>query len=265
MAKEAAAMVLTDDNFATIVGAVRNGRTIYDNIVKFVRFQVSTNVAAILTMVAGSTVFLAGPSVLTPLMVLWVNVIADGPPAVALGLEPARRTVMREPPRSPGAHILSTSRLVRIGLASAVMVAGTLATFGLALDRGAAVARTLAFTTFVLYQLCNLLNVRDERASVFGPMLSRNWRLWAALCAVLVLHVCAVSVPAAQTLFGTTGLTGLDWVIAAAIASSVLWVEELRKCAVVAHGRHAFRSRSALGHRHRCHRATAARGGGSDA
>ncbi|CAL9435434.1 Calcium-transporting ATPase [Actinosynnema sp. ALI-1.44] len=229
VAKEAAAMVLTDDNFATIVGAVRQGRTIYDNIVKFVRFQVGTNVAAILTMVAGSVLFLGDAVVLTPLMLLWINVIADGPPALALGLEPARPSVMREPPRPPGAHILTSARLTRIAATAAVMVVGTLLVFQYGVDRGTATAQTLAFTTFVLFQVVNILNVRDERASAFGPLLPHNWRLWAALAAVLVLQACAVHVPLAQDLFGTTALTVGDWLLAAGTASTVLWVEEARK------------------------------------
>ncbi|MFI9815877.1 cation-translocating P-type ATPase [Saccharothrix variisporea] len=229
VAKEAAAMVLTDDNFATIVGAVRQGRAIYDNIVKFVRFQVGTNVAAILAMVAGSVFFLGDAVVLTPLMLLWINVIADGPPALALGLEPARPSVMREPPRPPGAHILTGARLARIAGIAAVMVAGTLLLFRYGLDRGTATAQTLAFTTFVLFQVVNILNVRDEHGSAFGPLLLHNLRLWAALAAVLVLQVCAVHVPLAQELFGTTALTPTDWLLAAATASLALWVEEVRK------------------------------------
>ncbi|MGY6652452.1 cation-translocating P-type ATPase [Amycolatopsis sp. TRM77291] len=229
VSKEAAAMILTDDNFATIVRAVRAGRTIYDNIVKFVRFQVGTNVAAILTMVLGSLLFSTGTSVLTPLMLLWVNVIADGPPALALGLEPPRRAVMEEPPRRSGAQILSAGRLTRILLSGLVMVAGTLYAFAHGLDRGIEVAHTLAFVTFVVFQLFNILNVRDEHASAFGRLLFRNRRLWAALGAVLALQICAVYLPAAQSLFGTTALTALDWLAATAIASSVLWAEELRK------------------------------------
>ncbi|MEV4143845.1 HAD-IC family P-type ATPase [Amycolatopsis sp. NPDC049691] len=229
VSKEAASMVLTDDNFATIVGAVRQGRTIYDNIVKFVRFQISTNLAAILTMVAGSVVFLSEPAVLTPLMLLWVNVIADGPPALALGLEPARLAVMHEPPRHPGAHILTGRRLARIAATGLLMTAGTLYAYRLGLDRGTDTAQTLAFTTFVLYQLVNLFNVRDENATVFGPLLLRNRRLWAAVAVVLVLQICAVYVPAAQRLVGTTALSATDWGIAIALAATVLGFEELRK------------------------------------
>ncbi|WP_394618921.1 cation-translocating P-type ATPase [Lentzea sp. JNUCC 0626] len=248
VSKEAAAMILTDDNFATIVRAVRAGRTIYDNIVKFVRFQVTTNVAAILTMITGSLLF-AGTGVLNPLMLLWVNVIADGPPALALGLEPARRSVMREPPRRRGAHILSRRRLGRIVLSAVVMVSGTLAVHHHGLERGAGVAHTLAFTTFVLFQLVNILNVRDESDSAFGPMLFRNGKLWTAMGAVLVLQICAVHVPAAQSVFGTEALTGADWVLAAAVASSVLWTEELVKLAVNAASRLRSRGRTATSRR----------------
>ncbi|WP_206797115.1 HAD-IC family P-type ATPase [Amycolatopsis sp. MtRt-6] len=229
VSKEAASMVLTDDNFATIVGAVRQGRTIYDNIVKFVRFQINTNLAAILTMVAGSVLFRSEPAVLTPLMLLWVNVIADGPPALALGLEPARRAVMHEPPRPPGAHILTGRRLARIAGTGLLMTAGTLYAYQLGLDHGTATAQTLAFTTFVLYQLFNLFNVRDENATVFGPLLLRNWRLWTATAAVLALQIAAVHIPAAQALVGTTALTATDWAVATALAATVLGFEELRK------------------------------------
>jgi Ca2+-transporting ATPase len=231
VAKEAAAMILADDNFATIVTAVRRGRTIRDNIVKFVRFQVSTNVAAIFAMAAGS-VLLAGTSLMTPLMLLWVNVIADGPPALALGLEPGRPGVMRERPQRSDAQILTGRRLGWIVAAAAVMAVGTLAAFWLGLGRGFATARTLAFTTFVLFQLFNLLNVRGERDSAFGPLLTRNWRLWAAMGSVVVLHAAAVYLPFAQGLFATTALAPIDWLLAAAIASTVLWLEELRKAAV---------------------------------
>jgi Ca2+-transporting ATPase len=230
VAKEAASMILADDNFATIVTAVRRGRTIRDNIVKFVCFQVSTNIAAIMAMAAG-TVLLAGTSLMSPLMLLWVNVIADGPPALALGLEPERPGVMREPPQRVGAQILTGRRLAWITGAAAVMAAGTLGAFGLGLPRGVPVARTLAFTTFVLFQLVNLLNVRDERGSAFGPLLTRNWRLWAAIASVVALQAVAVHVPVAQSLFATTALTPVDWLTAAVIASAVLWLDELRKWA----------------------------------
>ncbi|WP_043714643.1 cation transporting ATPase C-terminal domain-containing protein [Kutzneria sp. 744] len=228
VAKEAASMILADDNFATIVTAVRHGRTIRDNIVKFVRFQVSTNVAAIIAMAAGA-VLLGGASLMTPLMLLWVNVIADGPPALALGLEPARPEVMREPPRRPGAQILTGRRLGWITAAGAVMAAGTLAAYWLGLPRGVPTARTLAFTTFVFFQLVNLLNVRDEHDSALGPQLARNWRLWAAMAGVVVLQVIAVHLPVAQGLFATTDLAPGDWLVALAIAATVLCLEELRK------------------------------------
>ena len=107
--KEAATMVLTDDNFATIVDAVREGRAIYDNIVKFVRFQLSTNMGAIQTVLGAS--LLGWPTPFTAIQILWINIIMDGPPAMSLGVEPARPGVMDEPPRRDATHPHLAARL----------------------------------------------------------------------------------------------------------------------------------------------------------
>ncbi|WP_308186276.1 HAD-IC family P-type ATPase [Streptomyces sp. MNU76] len=137
VAKEAADMVLTDDDFSTIVRAVREGRAIYANIVKFVRFQLATNIGAILTLLSAT---LAGlPSPLTAAQLLWINIIMDGPPAMALAVDPARDDVMRHPPRDPGERILDLRRLLAVGRAGAVMSVGTVTLLALARPR---VART---------------------------------------------------------------------------------------------------------------------------
>lgn len=229
--KEAAAMVLTDDNFATIVRAVEAGRTIYANIVKFVRFQLSTNMGAILSMLGAP---LAGlPVPFTAIQILWVNIIMDGPPAMALGVDPPGRGTMDEPPRDPSARILSGRRLLRLLGAGAVMAVGTLGVLRFGLGTGTeAHALSMAFTTFVLFQLFNAFNARSERATVFSRDTLRNGRLWAALAGVLVLQVLAVHVNPVQDLFGTADLTVADWVLVTAVASSILWVEELRKLVV---------------------------------
>ncbi len=117
-------MVLTDDNFATIVRAVKEGRTIYDNIVKFVRFQLSTNFGA---MLAVFTALLLGlPVPLNPIQILWVNIIMDRPPAMALGVDPPKPGIMDKPPRDPGASILNLRRLGNLAAYGATMGAGTL-------------------------------------------------------------------------------------------------------------------------------------------
>ena len=138
-------MVLTDDNFATIVDAVREGRAIYDNIVKFVRFQLSTNMGAIQTVLGAS--LLGWPTPFTAIQILWINIIMDGPPAMSLGMEPARAGVMDEPPRRTDAHILTLPRLGRLLTYGATMAVGTLALFHHARPQGEAYALTLAFNT----------------------------------------------------------------------------------------------------------------------
>lgn len=226
--KEAATLVLTDDNFATIVRAVEEGRVVYDNIVKFVRFQLSTNIGAILTVLA--TTLLGWPAPFTAIQLLWINIIMDGPPAMALGIEPARPGIMRDSPRSQSAHILSGRRLARLALYGLTMMLGTLILFqhGMA-TQGETYALTLAFTTFVLFQFFNAFNARAEHGSVFNAHFFSNGKLWFALLGVLALQVMAVHWPPAQAIFGTTDLTTFDWFLAAATASSVLLLDEARK------------------------------------
>ncbi|WP_242475133.1 cation-translocating P-type ATPase [Thiohalocapsa halophila] len=226
--REAATLVLTDDNFATIVRAVEEGRVIYDNIVKFVRFQLSTNIGAILTVLAAT--LLALPTPFTPIQLLWINIIMDGPPAMTLGVEPARPGLMGEAPRAPGAQILSGGRLMRLLLFGTVMMAGTLGVFLYALVvADAAYAVTLAFTTFVLFQFFNVFNARAEHGTAFNANFLRNGKLWLALLVVVLLQVAVVHWPPAQTVFGTTDLSAGHWLLAAAVAAGVLVVEEARK------------------------------------
>jgi Ca2+-transporting ATPase len=225
---QAATMVLTDDNFATIVGAVKQGRTIYENIRKFVRFQLSTNFGAILSVVTAPLVGLPLP--FNPIQILWVNIIMDGPPAIALGLDPPRRDVMQGRPRTREDTILSARGLARLIGFGIVMAVATLGVLVWALEQGPQDwALTLAFTTFVLLQLFNALNVRAETTSAFNAQLFTNWRLWAALAAVLSLQVLATRWGPARQVFHTAALSAADWALAAALASSILWTEEVRK------------------------------------
>lgn len=230
--KEAATLILTDDNFATIVRAVEEGRVIYDNIVKFVRFQLSTNIGAILTVLAST--LLGMPTPFTAIQLLWINIIMDGPPAMTLGVEPARPGLMQADPRPPGARILSLPRLARLVFYGTIMMAGTLWVFHHALaqsgDQGHAM--TLAFTTFVLFQVFNVLNARAEHGTAFNANFLKNGKLWMALAGVVALQAVVVSWPPAEAIFNTQPLALADWGLAAAVASSVLILEELRKLGV---------------------------------
>jgi P-type Ca2+ transporter type 2C len=230
VAKEAAIMVLTNDNFATIVEAVQEGRTIYDNLLKFIRFQLSTTFGAILTVFCAPLIGLPEP--FTPIQILWIAMIMDGPPAIALGVDPARPGLMTEPPRARHAVILPLWRLGHIFTFGALMVVGTLGAlfYGLQGARPES-ALTLAFTTFVLFQLCNVFNARVETGSAFTAHFFSNRPLWLALGGVVGLHVVAVHWSVAQALFQTTDLSLTEWGIASGIAISILLLEELRKVA----------------------------------
>ena len=232
VAKAAATMVLTNDNFATLVHAVKQGRTLYDNIVKFVRFQLATTIGAILTILLAPFLGLADP--FTAVQILWIAIIMDGPPAVSLALDAARPGIMHEPPRPKAQQLLTLARIAKVAVYGMTMAAGTLAVMVYAVDQGmAAKAPTLAFTTFVLFQFFNVFNSRVERGTAFNRYFFKNTMLWTALCAVIVLQVIAVQWPAAQSMFGTQPLHLMDWLLAAGVASSVLILEEGRKLLLV--------------------------------
>jgi len=228
VARSAATMVLTDDNFATIVGAIKQGRGLYDNILKFIRFQLSTTVGAILTVFVASLLGLPEP--FTPIQILWVAMIMDGPPAVSLALDAGRAGIMNDAPRHRSEAVLPWSRLGRVASFGLVMMLGTLGVLYYALNNGQeASALTLAFTTFVLFQFFNVFNARVEYGSTFTRGFFTNRMLWLSLTAVLGMQVLAVHWPPAQTIFGTTDLSAGQWAVAVGVASSVLILEELRK------------------------------------
>lgn len=241
--KEASDMVLTDDNFATIVEAVKGGRAIYDNIIKFVRFQLSTNVSAILTILGAS--LLKWPVPFTPLQILWVNLIADGPPAITLGTDTPDDRVMHRPPVRAGAAILSGRRVTRIGFTGAVMAVSLLLLFWGSLrhfdltagDFGSdydgyvgdtKVVLTMMFTTFVFQQLFNVFNARTETQSILTHR-SPNRSLTLVVLALFVIQICVVQLGFLQSIFGTTDLSILQILICVGIASIVVVTEELRK------------------------------------
>jgi P-type Ca2+ transporter type 2C len=229
--KEAGDMVLADDNFATIVDAVERGRSIYANIVKFVRFQLTTNLGAISTILGASILGLPMP--LTALQVLWVNIIADGPPAMTLGVDPPDTDAMRQPPRDPSSQILTTRRLLPMVLAGLVMAIGTLSVFVWSDDQyGADVAGTMAFTTFVLFQMVNVFNARRESGSVLSRYSLTNNKLWMAVGVVVAFQALAVKWGPLQSVFDTVTLDLGQWMLCVTVALSVLVVEELRKLAL---------------------------------
>ncbi|MBY5161005.1 cation-translocating P-type ATPase [Salsipaludibacter albus] len=233
--REAADIVLADDDFTTIVTAVERGRAIHDNLTTFVRFQLTTNLAAIATLLAAG--LLALPSPFSPLQILFVNLVADGPPAMALGVDRARPDVMHRPPRGRTARILDARVLRGMLPTVAVMAAATL---GVVVATDPETRTTMAFTTFVLLQLGNALAVRATTAGVLRRHLFTNRWLWGALALVLGGQVAVVHLPAAQALFDTVDLSWDQWVLAAglgmlpiALAELTAWIGRRRQRARV--------------------------------
>ncbi len=228
VSRDAAAMVLVDDHFATIVHAVEAGRTIYANILAFLRFQLTTSAGAIASMLVAPLLGLPAP--LTALQILWVNMIMDGPPALALGLDPPEPDVMQRPPRAASQQLLPLSRIGVITFNGSIMAVGTLSV----LAYGTAVlpseqANTLAFTTFVLFQVVSALTVRSPRQSVFAARTLTNRSLWIALTFIVAVQVVLVHVPAVQGLFETVALSPGQWLLAGATACMLLVADEVRK------------------------------------
>ncbi len=226
--KEAADMVLADDNFATIVTAVERGRAIYDNITTFVRFQLTTSMAAIATIVTAGILSL--PTPLTAVQVLFVNVICDGPPAMTLGVDPPGPGTMHRGPRERGASILNRRRSITVGFNALVMAIATVGVLATMRSAGDAVATTMAFTVFVFAQMVSVFSVRSGDRSVFGAASLTNAKLWIAAASVVAVQVFVVVGPVNE-LFHTTALDASQWGICLAVTAAVLVVDELRKFA----------------------------------
>lgn len=250
--RQAARMILANDNFATIVEAVREGRGIFDNIRKFLRYLLSSNMGEVLTVflgVVGASVIglqQPGTAVVLPLLatqILWLNLITDSWPALAMGIDPPIDDVMSRQPRPRNERVIDGrmwSGVLQIG---AVIAVAALLTMDLLLPGGLvnlgmfglqetsqdlATARTAGFTVLVLAHLFNAFNARSETRSAFVQLFSNPW-LWAALALSLLLQVAVVNVGFLNVAFGTVPLSLTQWLMCTFMASSVLWFSELRK------------------------------------
>ncbi|HET7558718.1 MAG TPA: calcium-translocating P-type ATPase, SERCA-type [Limnochordia bacterium] len=237
--KEASAMVLADDDFSTIVAAVEEGRGIYDNIRKFIRYLLGCNVGEVLTMFGASLVGLPLP--LAPIQILWMNLVTDGLPAVALGVEKADLDVMSRPPRPAAEGIFAHRLHLKIVLRGLSIALSTLLAFstvlfvtGGDLER----ARTVAFTSLVLSQLVYVFQCRSERRSVFEISPFGNRFLVIAVLISATMQWAVLYVPAMQKVFKTVALTPHDWLIVALFSSTSLLFELGVKLLRVAGSRH---------------------------
>jgi Ca2+-transporting ATPase len=229
--KEASDMVLTDDNFASIVAAIAEGRGIYDNIKLFIKYLLSCNIGEVLAIFVGMMMFLSSP--LQPLQILWMNLLTDAAPALALGWNPSDPDVMSRKPRNPKEQIINKKTVIRFVAIGALMGAGTLFSFAWmnpqAGPEALAKAQTMAFTTLVMFQLFYVLSCRSERYSLFKVGLFSNSYLILAVLFSVLMQVAVVNLPILQEVIHTTALSVEEWLLAAAIASSAFILPELAK------------------------------------
>ena len=258
--KEAARMILADDNFATIVEAVREGRGVLDNIRKFLRYLLSSNLGEVLTVFggvvgasvigldgAGAVAGSAAGAVVLPLLatqILWINLITDAGPALAMGMDPIADDVMARPPRRPSEPMIDRHMWAGVLATGLVMGAVTLLTMDMFLPGGLIagsqtldLARTAGFTVLVLAQLFNCFNARSESASAWHGLFANRW-LWGAVALSAGLQVAVVHVPLLNVAFGTVPLDAIQWLACIGMASLVLWLGEVRKMVHRAWTRH---------------------------
>ena len=218
VAKEASDMILQNNDFTTIVKAIEGGRKIYDNIKRFVKYQVSTNVGAILTIVGTSLLNLPLP--FNPAQLLWLNIVMDGPPAQMLGIEGAEKNIMKRPPEK--GDILTKNTMLQILILGIVMAIGTICVFTYEISTGVSTrkAMTVAFTLFVVYQLMNAFNGRanSEKSSKY---------LYLGIIISFLLQLLILYIPQLQTIFRTTSIDPIDWVIILVVSSTILIAQKI--------------------------------------
>lgn len=244
VSKEAAVMILTDDNFATIVGAVSYGRTLYDNLLKYLRFQMSTLVAYIAIFIGAGVFGIANGTPLNPLQILWLNMVVDIPLAIALGFDEPARGLMSRAPRPVGAPVLTRGNWIRLCAQGAVMTVGSLVAYQIGDHQdGALVGATMLLTTLSLFHVVGALLSRDQVNTVFDrdavPAVTQLRRYGLALLVI----VAVTSIGLLERIFDTVGLSFDQWCIAIGLAACLVVVEEVIKL--------VLRRRSASGARSR--------------
>ncbi len=228
VAREAADMILTDDNFATIVHAVEEGRIIYNNLRNVIFFLLSTNLGEIIILIAALSLGLDLP--LTAVMVLWINLVTDGACTVPLGLEPGHASILKQPPRDPKEFIIDRVTALRMALLTPIMAIGTIGLFWYSSKNGNLdYARTIAFTTLAAFQWFQALNARSTRSSIFSIGLFTNRWVLFGISLAIILQIIAVQTPVGHTIFGTTSLSIKNWLMVVLVSSSIWITDELLK------------------------------------
>ncbi|KAM4579767.1 calcium-transporting ATPase type 2C member 1 isoform 2-T2 [Odontesthes bonariensis] len=227
--KEAADMILVDDDFQTIMSAIEEGKGIYNNIKNFVRFQLSTSIAA-LTLISLATL-MNFPNPLNAMQILWINIIMDGPPAQSLGVEPVDRDVIRKPPRNVRDSIITRSLLVKVLVSALIIVCGTLFVFWRELRDNLITPRdtTMTFTCFVFFDMFNALSSRSQTRMVHEMGLCSNRTFCYAVLASIMGQLLVIYFPPLQNVFQTESLSLFDLLFLVTLTSSVCIVSEIIK------------------------------------
>jgi Ca2+-transporting ATPase len=236
VSKQASDMVLLDDNYATIVAAVEEGRVIYDNIRKFIKYLLTCNTSEILVMVIGP--FLGMPLPLLPLQILWMNLVTDGLPALALGVEPAEDDVMDRPPRSASETIFGEGTAVFIGVFGMMMSLITLGIGWWMWNGDDDAWQSVLFTALIFAQLGLALEVRSERRSIFSIGWFTNKAMLAAVGIGIAAHLAILYLPVLQEVFGTVPLDAAHFAIATAGAILLMAIVEIYKIFLRSSGSH---------------------------
>jgi Ca2+-transporting ATPase len=230
VAREAASLVLLDDNFATIVSAVREGRRIYDNIRKFIKYTMTSNSGEIWTIFLAP--FLGLPMPLLPIHILWINLVTDGLPGLALAVEPAERGVMRRPPRPPKESVFAHGMWQHIVWVGLLMGGVCIATQAWAVTTGDVHWQTMVFTVLTLSQLGHALAVRSERESLFSLGLGSNLPLLGAVLLTVALQMAVIYLPWLNGIFRTAPLSAGELVACLVLSAVVFVAVEIEKALV---------------------------------
>lgn len=232
VSKEASDMVLVNDDFSTILAAIEEGKGIFYNIRNFVRFQLSTSIAAI-SLITIST-FLKLPNPLNAMQILWINIIMDGPPAQSLGVEPVDRDVMNKPPRNVKNPMITRALILNVLISATIIVTGTLWVFWREMRDNMITPRdtTMTFTCFVFFDMFNALSCRSQVKSILQVGFFTNRMFLYAVGASLMGQMLVIYFPPLQAVFQTEPLDWTDIVLLICVSSSVLFVDEVRKLVI---------------------------------
>jgi Ca2+-transporting ATPase len=226
VSKEAADVILTDDNFATIVSSVSEGRRIYDNLMKSIQFMLSTNLGEILVLFTAVICNMVTP--LLPIHILWINLVTDSLPALALSVDPAARDIMRRRPIDPDQGILTRGFVIRVLLQGALITGLVLAAYQIGLRESIDVARTMTFAVLAFSQMTLIFSIRSGNDNAFSVLFT-NGLLWGAILLVVVLMLGVMLIPAVQSIFHVVSLSGEQWLWVVGLSLAAFVVSEIAK------------------------------------